>query len=65
LWGHSYVVAGKITTQPKQGRRAMPMSSVSIIGCLLYYTVKINQILMKICGELKLETLLFYHFPPK
>jgi len=30
------VVAGSITTQPKQGRRAVPMSSLSI----LFTTVK-------------------------
>jgi hypothetical protein len=28
------VVAGDITTQPKQGRKAMPMSSLSILCCL-------------------------------
>jgi len=27
-------VAGNITTQPKQGRRAVPMSSLSILLCL-------------------------------
>ncbi len=31
LWCHSNAVAGNITTQPKQGRRAVPMSSLCII----------------------------------
>ncbi len=31
---HSYAVAGDITTQPKQGRQAGPMSSLCILLCL-------------------------------
>ncbi len=34
LWCQSLVVASKIFIQPKQGRQAMPMSSLSTLLCL-------------------------------
>ncbi len=41
LWCHSWAVASDITTQPKQGRQAGPMSSLCILLCLwLQYSWK-------------------------
>ncbi len=36
LWHHSMVAAGNITTQPKQGRQAMPMCRLCILLCLFH-----------------------------